>query len=252
MTSPAAGKRRMDQDVIRLIESKHQVELLETINHFLVLFKGPEDTPYVGGTWKVRVLLPDDYPFKSPSIGFTNRIFHPNIDEISGSVCLDVINQTWTPMYDLLNIFETFLPQLLCYPNATDPLNGEAAALLLQKPKEYERRVKDSVKKYASQEALRNLAASEKNPSLSLRCQLFSRQSSIGVGNGTSNGTTSHSLPSSSHNGAAAANGTSNGFAKNGCSSSNMSVDDDEDKDTDGEASDLSEFSEDEAGGMEL
>lgn len=63
-------------------------------------------------------------------------------DNSSGSVCLDVINQTWSPMFDMINIFEVFLPQLLRYPNPTDPLNGEAAALLIREPKSYEAKVK--------------------------------------------------------------------------------------------------------------
>lgn len=66
--------------------------------------------------------------------------------ERSGSVCLDVINQTWSPMYDMLNIFEVFLPQLLRYPNPTDPLNGEAAALMMREPKGYELKVKGADK----------------------------------------------------------------------------------------------------------
>lgn len=45
-------------------------------------------------------------------------------------------------MYDMINIFEIFLPQLLRYPNPTDPLNGEAAALLLREPKHYDIKVK--------------------------------------------------------------------------------------------------------------
>ena len=42
----------------------------------------------------------------------------------------------------MINIFEVFLPQLLRYPNPNDPLNGEAAALLMRHPAEYETKVK--------------------------------------------------------------------------------------------------------------
>lgn len=122
----------------------------DSLAEFSVKFNGPKDSPYQGGVWRVRVELPPNYPYKSPSIGFTNKIYHPNVDLASGSVCLDVINQTWSPMYDLVNIFEVFLPQLLLYPNPTDPLNGEAAAFMLKEPEKYSNKVKEYVQKYAS------------------------------------------------------------------------------------------------------
>ena len=53
-------------------------------------------------------------------------------------------------MYDLCNIFNIFLPQLLAYPNSSDPLNGDAASLQIQDQKLYEQRIHQYVTKYAS------------------------------------------------------------------------------------------------------
>ena len=41
------------------------------------------------------------------------------------------------------------------YLNLSDPLNGDAAALYLHKPDEYKKKVKELVKKYATEEALK-------------------------------------------------------------------------------------------------
>lgn len=131
--------------------SDYDVNLVEdNMQEFNVMFKGPKDTVYEGGIWKIHVELPDQYPYKSPSIGFQNKIFHPNIDESSGSVCLDVINQTWSPMFDVFNVFETFLPQLLSYPNPSDPLNGHASALYLRHSDQYAAKVKSYIERYAN------------------------------------------------------------------------------------------------------
>lgn len=150
-----SGKRRIEKDVMDLMMSNHEVSLIDdSIQQFHVIFKGPKDTPYAGGQWKVRVELPDQYPIKSPSIGFVNKIYHPNIDESSGLVCLDVINQTWSPMFGLLNIFENFLPHLLRYGNPSDPLNTEALNLMTKD----EARYTEVVKKYVQQYALESFA----------------------------------------------------------------------------------------------
>ncbi|KAB1214346.1 Ubiquitin-conjugating enzyme E2 5 [Morella rubra] len=117
--------------------SDYKVEMInDGMQEFYVDFHGPSDGPYHGGVWRIRVELPDAYPYKSPSIGFVNKIYHPNVDEMS----------------DLVNVFEVFLPQLLLYPNPSDPLNGEAAALMMRDRAAYEQRVKEYCEKYAKPE----------------------------------------------------------------------------------------------------
>ena len=139
-------------DKKKILLAGFEIEESETENpneFYITNFLGPKDSLYEGGTWKLHIELPENYPYKSPSIGFVNKIYHPNIDERSGTICLDVINQTWSPSFELKNIFEEFLPQLLLYPNASDPLNQEAADMYLMHKKTYEEKVKKYVELYA-------------------------------------------------------------------------------------------------------
>ena len=144
--------KRKEIDKRKIVLAGFEIEESETQNpseFFITNFKGPKESLYEGGNWKLHIQLPENYPYKSPSIGFVNRIYHPNVDERSGTICLDVINQTWMPTFELKNIFEEFLPQLLLYPNPSDPLNADAADLLLHHKKKYEEKVKKYVKLYA-------------------------------------------------------------------------------------------------------
>ena len=145
--------KRINSDIMEILMSDYKVEKDDSkLDTFYIYLDGPKNSLYEEGRWKLCIFLPDDYPYKSPSICFQNRIYHPNIDYFSGVVCLDVINQTWTPMYRLLNIFDVFLPQLLLYPNETDPLNPEAANDFINDRKRYNNKVKENIEKWAKKE----------------------------------------------------------------------------------------------------
>ena len=115
-----------------------------------VLLPGPEGTPYCGGNYTVSIILPKAFPFKSPSVAFQTNIWHPNVEVDKGGVCLDVINDKWTPITRLVTVVETYLPELLRHPNKDDPLNAAAAAMMENDLPGYTEFVKLHTLKYAS------------------------------------------------------------------------------------------------------
>ena len=138
--------KRILEDIKNIHKIAPNVEVYDNIIFFNI--KGPKDSLYENGVWKIRVELPKEYPYKSPSVGFITKIYHPNIDYNSGSICLNVLNNTWTPIYNICHIYETFLPQLLLYPNPEDPLNIKAANVYLSDINKYKTIVKKHIDEF--------------------------------------------------------------------------------------------------------
>ena len=80
--NPAVAHKRRERDVMKLLMSDYKVvQSKESAYDFTVEFLGPVGSFYEGGKWEIHVILPDAYPYRSPSIGFNNKIYHPNVDE---------------------------------------------------------------------------------------------------------------------------------------------------------------------------
>lgn len=65
----AQTHKRKIRDVTKLLMSDYKVKQ-ETEDQFEITLLGPKNTPYESGEWRVSIDLPEEYPFKSPSIGF--------------------------------------------------------------------------------------------------------------------------------------------------------------------------------------
>jgi len=106
---------------------------------------GPEDTPWEDGTFKLSLEFNEDYPNKPPTVRFLSKMFHPNV-YADGSICLDILQNQWSPIYDIAAIL-TSIQSLLTDPNPNSPANNEAARLFQENRKEYNRKVKEIVEK---------------------------------------------------------------------------------------------------------
>lgn len=82
----------------------------------------------LGGTFELGIRIPSTYPTKPPAISFKTRLFHPNISWKDGEICLDVLQNQWTPAWTLSSACTAILA-LLDAPEPDSPLNVDAATL---------------------------------------------------------------------------------------------------------------------------
>jgi ubiquitin-protein ligase len=96
-------------------------------------------------------VFPEDYPIAPPKVTCKTRIYHSNIGDASGDVCLSLLKSDWKP--DKADIYEIMLAVYTTQfqdPNGNDPLPSckEAAGLLLADQVEFRRRTKAHAEKH--------------------------------------------------------------------------------------------------------
>lgn len=141
MSTPA--RRRLMRDFKRLQEDPPTgVSGAPSENNIMlwnaVIF-GPVGTPFEDGTFKLLIEFSEEYPNKPPTVRFVSRMFHPNV-YADGSICLDILQNRWSPTYDVSSIL-TSIQSLLDEPNPNSPANSQAAQLYQENKREYEKRV---------------------------------------------------------------------------------------------------------------
>jgi ubiquitin-conjugating enzyme E2 M len=100
----------------------------------------PNEGYWKGGSFVFTFEIPPEYNFKPPKVTCITRIYHPNIDT-EGHVCLNILREDWSAAMDI-NACVNGLNFLFYAPNPEDPLNKEAAQLMVQDERSFERQVK--------------------------------------------------------------------------------------------------------------
>lgn len=116
------------------------------IRKWIATIKGPENTPYQNGIFKLQLNFDDSYPMKPPSVKFLTLIYHPNVYR-DGKICLDILQNQWSPVLKITKILVS-IQSLLMDPNVNSPANRDAAITYSRDKNEFKKKVKEYILKY--------------------------------------------------------------------------------------------------------
>ncbi|CAG8897137.1 unnamed protein product [Penicillium nalgiovense] len=79
----------------------------DDLSQLTILLTGPAGTPFSQGLWELHLKMPDDYPKSPPKAIFKTKIWHPNMEELTGAVCVDTLKRDWQPNLTLRDVLVT-------------------------------------------------------------------------------------------------------------------------------------------------
>lgn len=99
---------------------------------------GPEETPFYGGKFRVKLVLGAEYPSKPPRGFFLTKIFHPNV-AATGDICVNTLKRDWKPTLGLAHVLQ-IIRCLLIVPFPESSLNDEAGKMFMESYEEFKER----------------------------------------------------------------------------------------------------------------
>jgi ubiquitin-conjugating enzyme E2 M len=125
-----------------------------------VLHIEPDEGLYKGGRFSFSFAINQNFPHDPPKVKCKQKIYHPNIDT-QGNVCLNILREEWKPVLNLNAVIVGMQVSctsrrrvhvvligpkfLFLEPNASDPLNKEAAEDLKNNRDAFKRNVRSAM-----------------------------------------------------------------------------------------------------------
>ncbi|OAA55376.1 Ubiquitin-conjugating enzyme/RWD-like protein [Cordyceps fumosorosea ARSEF 2679] len=122
-----AAQLRVQKDLSELALGKTMTTEFpdpDDILNFILTIE-PDEGMYREGRFTFSFAINQNFPHEPPKVQCREKIYHPNID-LEGKVCLNILREDWKPVLNL-NAVIVGLQFLFLEPNASDPLNKEAA-----------------------------------------------------------------------------------------------------------------------------
>lgn len=111
-----------------------------SVSEIHALITGPDDTPFAGGKFRMKLVLSEDYPNTPPRGFFLTKIYHPNVSP-TGDICVNTLKKDWSNDLTLKHILQV-IRCLLIVPFPESSLNDEAGKLFMDSYDEFARRAR--------------------------------------------------------------------------------------------------------------
>ncbi|KAG8545759.1 hypothetical protein GDO81_020374 [Engystomops pustulosus] len=135
--SPSHLHIQKDINELRL-PKECEIEFPDDLLHFTLVIC-PDEGFYKGGKFIFSFQAGGGYPYDPPEVRCQTRVYHPSID-LEGHVCLSLLREDWKPLRTINSIVYA-LRFLFLEPSPQEPLNEEAAEVLLNNRGLFEKNV---------------------------------------------------------------------------------------------------------------